>query len=583
MRKLQKNEIVTLTVEDLNNLGHGVAHLQNEDGSRGVTVFVTGGVPGDTVDARIIKVNKQYLVARVERIQTPSPWRTETVRCDAKGCGGCVYRQIRYEYEARSKRAYVESAFRKAGLPEVTVEEVRTTGALSHYRNKAQYPVRNGQNGMEAGFFASGTHRVVPIASCDLQPALFGEIVKEVCTFCDENAIRAYTEEDGKGLLRHIYLRMGAGSGEVMLCLVVNGKAFPKEELLVARLAAAFPQIKSILLNQNTENTNVVLGEDYRLLYGRAWIEDVLCGLRFRISAGSFYQVNHDACELLYGLARERAALSDTQTLLDLYCGIGTIGLSMAADAARVVGIEIVEEAVTCAKENALRNGIQNADFFCGDASNAERLLERAEATEGKFLPQSTTVILDPPRKGSTPELIRYIAARGFARVVYISCNPDTLARDCALFSELGYKIGTVTPVDLFPRTGHVESISVLTKEPVVHSMTLHAAPFESIKQGRKTIELRLWDEKRQRIGVGDTVVFSNRESGEQLRATVRALHRFESFAALYAALPLLQCGYTEENVGSAQASDMDAYYSPAEQKQYGVVGIELAVTSKSN
>ncbi|MBR2722322.1 MAG: 23S rRNA (uracil(1939)-C(5))-methyltransferase RlmD [Clostridia bacterium] len=465
MPKLQKNDLLTLTVEDFNNLGHGVAHLKNGDGSRGMTVFVTGGVPGDVLEARIIKCNKQYLVAKTECIKTPSPWREGGSPCAAKGCGGCIYRAIGYDREKQLKEDYVRSAFRKAGLPSVTVEPVRSTDELCHYRNKAQYPVRNGKNGMEAGFFASGTHRVVPAAFCQLQPPVFEKILNTVCAFCDEKQIRAYNEEDGSGILRHVYLRMGAVSGEVMVCLVVNAQSLPFENELAERLHTEFEQIKSILINPNTKNTNVVLGKDFRLIFGREWIEDTLCSLKFRISAGSFYQVNHDACELLYGIAKEQTMLTGKETLLDLYCGIGTIGLSMAERAERVVGIEIVEEAVACAQKNAEINGITNARFFCGDASDASKLLAGAEEAEGAFDPTSTTVILDPPRKGSTRELIEYLCARGFERVVYVSCNPDTLARDCAVFAELGYTIGTVTPVDMFPRTGHVESVVCLKRQ----------------------------------------------------------------------------------------------------------------------
>jgi len=459
---MQKNDIVRANVEEINNLGFGVAHIEGTEKTRGKVVFVRDGVTGDVLDARIIKVNKTYLIAKIERMITPSDLRIGQPLCAASGCGGCVYQQIGYEHEASLKRDYVRNAFRKVGLSEVEIGDVRHTGALTRYRNKAQYPVANGKSGMQAGFFATGTHRIIPMEDCCLQPSVFGEIVTYVCRFCDLHGIRAYEEESRTGLLRHIYLRMGAGTGEVMLCLVVNGHALPQEDLLAKEIASAFPCVKSVMLNSNCENTNVVLGEEYRILGGRAWIEDELCGLRFRISAGAFYQVNHDACELLYGLAREKAELTGEETVLDLYCGIGSIGLSMARDAKKVIGIEIVEEAVERAAENAARNEIGNAYFYCGDASDAEKLLQSAEAAHGDV--SGATVIMDPPRKGSTPELISYLAKRSFPRIVYVSCNPDTLARDCVLFKELGYEIGEVTPVDLFPRTGHVESVVCLTR-----------------------------------------------------------------------------------------------------------------------
>jgi 23S rRNA (uracil1939-C5)-methyltransferase len=247
-----------------------------------------------------------------------------------------------------------------------------------------------------------------------------------------------------------------------MVCLVLNGEGLPCEKELIQAVKERYPQVVHLSLNINRENTNVVLGKRSRLLYGKDEIEDVLCGLRFSIAPQAFYQVNHDACELLYGIAKERAELTGEETLIDLYCGIGTIGLSMADRAKEIVGIEIVPEAVECAKENARRNGIENASFYCGDASDAEAFLSSAEQAHGAF--ENVTVIMDPPRKGSTRELITTLANRNYNRVVYISCNPDTLARDCAIFRELGYTIGEVQPVDLFPRTGHVESVVCLTR-----------------------------------------------------------------------------------------------------------------------
>ena len=453
---MQKNDIIRLTVEEINNLGFGVGHTGD-----GQVVFIRDAVTGDELDARIIKVNKSYLIARIERMHKASALR-DADPCPTPGCGGCVYQQITYAHELELKREYVRNAFRKAGLFDVAVGEVLSTHRLTAYRNKAQYPVANGKSGMQAGFFATGTHRIVPTKHCRLQPPVFSSIVSEVCRLSDTYGIRAYEEESGKGLLRHIYLREGHATGEVMLCLVVNGRTLPCEKELSLALSARFPMLKSIMLNVNQKNTNVVLGDEYRCLFGREWIEDKLLGQSFRLSAGAFYQVNHDACELLYTEARKKAMLTGKETVLDLYCGIGTIGLCMAEHADRVIGIEIVDEAVERARENAALNGRGNAFFYCGDASDAEKLLLRAEEANGDI--SGATVIMDPPRKGSTPELIEYLAKRGFERIVYVSCGPDTLARDCMLFRKLGYEIGEVTPVDLFPRTGHVESVVSLTR-----------------------------------------------------------------------------------------------------------------------
>ncbi len=458
---MQKNDIVTLTVEEINNLGNGIGHLPAPDGGRGQVVFVRGGVTGDLLRAKIIKVTKGYAVAVIDEILKPSPYRVEN-DCSARGCGGCVYRHISYEHELKMKRDYVRAAFQKAGLSHVTVADVAHTGVLSGYRNKAQYPVAETKNGITAGFFAGSSHRLVEAHHCRLQPPIFGELTKWICDFCTRHRISAYQEECGQGLLRHIYLRMGQSSGEVMVTLVVNGEQIPHEADLVKGVTARFPQVVSLLLNINQKNTNVVLGEHYRTLWGKGYINDTLCGLDFEIAPDAFYQVNHDGCQLLYSIAREKAAITGDETLLDLYCGIGTIGLSMADAVREVVGIEIVPAAVECANRNAKSNGISNARFYCGDASDARRLLENAEAQMGKI--ENATVILDPPRKGSTKELIEYLSERQFNRVVYVSCNPDTLARDCAWFAELGYEIGEVTPVDMFPRTGHVESVVLLCR-----------------------------------------------------------------------------------------------------------------------
>ena len=462
---MQKNDLIRLRITDINNLGCGVGHLENASADTGKTVFVRGGVTGDELEATVIKVTKNYLVARPRRILIPSPHRTDEDLCTAAlGCGGCAYRHITYEHELDLKRQYVQNAFRKAGLSEVAVEEVRHTDSIVGYRNKAQYPVQSGKDGkIYAGFYANSTHRIVPAENCRLQPAVFGEIVKFLCDFADRHHISAYDEESGKGLLRHIYLRQGVKTEELMICLVLTADRLPAEQTLIAEVQNRFSNVRSLMVNVNSENTNVVLGEHYRLLWGREWIEDILCGLRFRITPQSFYQVNHDACELLYGLAKERAALRGDELLLDLYCGIGSIGLSMADAAGEVLGMEIVERAAQSATENAERNGISNAAFFCGDASDPQGLLKKAAEARGDL--SDAVVVLDPPRKGTTAELIEGISDHGVRRVVYVSCNPDTLARDCAIFAQYGYQIGAVTPVDLFPRTGHVESVVCLSRK----------------------------------------------------------------------------------------------------------------------
>lgn len=451
---LQKNQELILRITDLNNLGCGVGRTES-----GQVVFVKGAVTGDTVRAKIIKVAKHYAVGRLEEVLTASPDRSEETFCSAPmSCGGCVYRNLTYERELEVKRGYVKNAFAKAGLPEVTVLPVRTADRVTHYRNKGQYPVAGTKDGLRAGFFATGTHRVIPCEDCLIQNESFYDMVRFVTEFGTAHGWTAYDEESGKGLLRHIYLRVGEKTGEYMLCLVINGKRLPNEADFVTAVTTLFPQIVSLQINENTKQTNVILGDRYRLLYGSETITDQLCGLRFRLAPAAFYQVNRDAAELLYTLGAEAAGLSGKEVLMDLYCGTGTIGLSMAKKAKKLVGVEIVPSAVACARENARENGIENAEFFCADAGDREVILKAA----GGVRPD--VVVIDPPRKGSTRELVECLAQLEVPKIVYISCDPDTLARDAVWFRERGYDIGPVTPVDLFPRTGHVESVVCLTR-----------------------------------------------------------------------------------------------------------------------
>lgn len=454
---IKKNDVIELEISDINNLGNGVGRYP--DGS-GLVVFVRGAVSGDRVRAKVIKVNSAFAVARLEAVLRPSANRSENDLCSAPlSCGGCVYRHITYKHELELKQGYVRSAFAKAGLGDAEILPVMSTGKIKGYRNKGQYPVAKTKAGIAAGFYAARTHNIIPAEDCSIQNARFGEILRAVCSFADENGWSVYEEESGRGLLRHIYMRVGEATGEIMVCLVVNGESLPNEDKLVHMLTERFSSIVSVMINTNKENTNVVLGKKYRTLYGKDGIEDVLCGLRFFISPESFYQVNREAAEMLYNKARALADLKGDELLCDLYCGTGTIGLSMARDVRELCGIEIVEGAVECAKENARRNNIENARFYCADAGSAESILR---ATGGRT---PDAVMIDPPRKGSTPELAECLSSLGVPKIVYISCNPDTLARDAVYFIERGYTMGKVQPVDLFPRTGHVETIVCFDKQ----------------------------------------------------------------------------------------------------------------------
>lgn len=449
----KKNQSVILEVVDINHLGFGVAKPD------GFVVFIGGTVPGDTVEARIIKVNASYAVARTERLLTPSPHRADTERCPIRACSACAYKNVRYAYEKDVKRTSVIHAFRKAGLSDVAVGELLSTEQTTHYRNKAQFPVaRRADGGLAIGFFAPKSHRVCEAAACPLQPPVFTDILETIRAFAEAHALTAYDETTGDGWLRHIYLRRGEVSGEILLTLVVTDRHFPLASDFVQCVTQAHPAIVGILLNLQRARTNVILGDTYLTLFGRDYLTDTLSGVTLSLSAPAFYQVNHDAAELLYRKARELAAPQGDELLLDLYCGAGSIGLSMADAVREVIGIEIVESAVRCAEQNAKQSGIQNARFFTGDAADAERLLCDAERSLGHAI-RPDIVILDPPRKGCDERLLTHIASLAPSRIVYISCNPETLARDAAHLAPLGYTCGTVTPVDLFPGTGHVESV----------------------------------------------------------------------------------------------------------------------------
>lgn len=455
---IKKNIVIELKITSITNLGFGVGRYC------GTVVFVSGTVTGDEVAVKIIKVTSSYAVGRVEKFITRSDVR-DGGRCENVGCTGCAYKNVSYEYELALKHAEVKQAFVKAGMPEVNVCPVTPSPKTSEYRNKAQYPIATDKNGdYVIGFFAPKSHRVTEARNCPLAPAVFSEINGTLAEFFGKHGISVYNEKTGKGLLRHIYLRRGEVSGEILLTLVINGEALPFSNELTALIREKHKDVVGVLLNINTKNTNVILGERFITLYGRDFIYDTLCGVRLKITAPSFYQVNHGAAELLYKKARELACPSRDDVLLDLYCGTGSIGLSMADAVGEFVGVEIVESAVECARENAREAGFTNAHFYVGDAANTERMLDNAEREFSRRI-EPSVILLDPPRAGCDERLIRYAASLSPKRIVYISCNPATLARDVKFFSELGYECGDVYPFDLFCMSGHVETVVCLCKQ----------------------------------------------------------------------------------------------------------------------
>ena len=454
--KLKKNQILDVDIIDITNLGFGVAKVGGE------VIFISDTIPGDKARVKIIKVAQSYAIGKVEDLTSLSADRAE--RCDIRLCKACAYKCLNYKKEAELKEEAVRQIFKKAGLPEVEIGRIITSPETVGYRNKAQYPISRDKDGRyHIGFYAPKSHRVTDAVDCPLAPKIFAEILREVRGFFERHQLSTYDEESGKGLLRHIYLRRGEVSGEVLLTIVINGTSLPHSEEIVARITERFPEIVGILINENKKNTNIILGEVYHTIFGRDYIFDTLAGVELKITAPSFYQVNHDCAEILYAKARELAELREGDLLLDLYCGAGSIGLSMAKDCREVIGVEIVESAVECARFNAENNGIKNASFYTGDAKDTERLLIPAEEARGeKILPD--VVIFDPPRGGSDEALLRHVAKLNPRKIVYISCNPATLARDMVVLKTLGYVGDVVTPVDMFPGTGHVESVVCLTR-----------------------------------------------------------------------------------------------------------------------
>ena len=456
---LAKNDIITLEITALTNEGSGVGHYKEDSSDgRGIAVFVPMTAVGDVISCRVVKVLRSYAYGRVEGILTASPDRAEDGCPVYAKCGGCCFRHISYEAELRAKQGFVQDAFTRLGGLSPAYLPIPGSESPERYRNKLQMPVSKQDGRTVCGFYSERSHRVVPVEKCALQPELFAEITRFVTEQADRLRISVYNEEKHEGVLRHIYLRRGHYSGEVCLCLVARRKV-PEFERLAKAAAERFPEITGVVLNINRDRTNVILGEEEQVLFGRAEIKDTMCGVNVEISPKSFYQVNTPAAEALYRQAAEFAQPEGT-LLLDLYCGAGTIGLSMAGKARRLIGAEIVPQAVENARENAERNSVKNAEFICADAGQAAQQLERSGE-------RPDVIILDPPRKGCSEDTLTACAGMQPERIVMISCNAATAARDCKRLAELGYTAAVVRPFDLFPRTSHVECVVLINKNNV--------------------------------------------------------------------------------------------------------------------
>lgn len=449
---LKKNDVIPLTIQSITSEGSGVGRYE------GMAVFVPGAAPGDRLTVQVVKALSSYCYGIIREIIQPGPGRVEPACPVSRRCGGCSLQQLSYPAELLEKERWVADALSRIGGISPPVRPILPSPAFSGYRNKAQYPIGMGKTGACCGFYAPRSHTLVPATGCLLQPPFFGDIARAVCRYIDASGGEPYDEKKGTGLFRHLYLRWGEATGQVMVCLVINGQRLPQPQLLVSTVLAACPGVTSILVNTNRKNTNVILGEETRVLFGAAAIRDVLAGVEVEISPLSFYQVNRRGAELLYRQAAELADLDGGDILLDLYCGAGTIGLSMARRVKELVGVEIVESAVRDAEKNAERNGIKNARFFRADAGTAAVRLEK----EGL---RPTVVVMDPPRKGCDAATLAAVARMGPRRVVMVSCNPATMARDLKVLGETGYRAEAVQPVDMFPRTAHVETAVLLRRE----------------------------------------------------------------------------------------------------------------------
>ena len=451
--EFRKNDLVTLEIEDCGIDGEGIGKAD------GFTVFVKDAVIGDTVTAKIIKAKKNYGYGRLMEVLKPSPYRVEP-KCEfARQCGGCQLQALSYDQQLVFKTNKVKGHLERiGGFTDIPMEPIIGMDELFHYRNKAQFPVgRNKEGKIVTGFYAGRTHNIIENRDCALGVAENKEVLDRVIAHMEKYEIEPYNEATGKGLVRHVLIRYGYFTKEVMVCLILNGNKIPKEEQLVKSLCE-IPGMTSITINVNKKHSNVILGEEIRLLWGQEYITDRIGDISYQISPLSFYQVNPMQTQKLYAKALEYADLHGEETVWDLYCGIGTISLFLAQKAKFVRGVEIVPAAIENAKENAKLNGLENTEFFVG---KAEEVLPREYKKNGVY---ADVIVVDPPRKGCDETLLETMIEMNPERIVYVSCDSATLARDLKYLCERGYELRKVCPVDQFGMTVHVETVCLLSK-----------------------------------------------------------------------------------------------------------------------
>lgn len=452
MSELHRGDPLQVSIETATIDGSGVARVD------GQVVFVPGALPGEGCSVRIAHVGRSAVFAQLLSVLTPSAHRVEPDCPYFPLCGGCALRHMDYEQELALKQAHVQSCLTRIGGQTISALPITGAAQTDGYRNKVQFPVQEQDGRPVAGFFSGKTHRVIPVRHCRIQPDCADAIRGAVLAWMEQYHIRAYDEQTHTGYIRHIYIRFGAESGQILVCIVANCAQLPKKKQLVAALLAAEPGITTIVFSPNTKKGNTVLGTEFHPLYGDGTITDTLCGLQFRLSAPAFYQVNHAQAERLYEKAVQLAGLTGNETVLDLYCGTGTITLCLARHAKKAIGVEIVPQAIEDAKFNAAQNGMENAEFFCMDAGQAAKMLADRHT-------RPDVIVVDPPRKGVSADVIEAIGTMAPQRVVYVSCDPATLARDLKLLTAAGYTLQTAEAFDLFPRCAHVETVVLLSRE----------------------------------------------------------------------------------------------------------------------
>ena len=440
-----KNQVYTAEITGYSSEGLGIARIG------GQVVFVHNAILGEVCDILVMKVLKNTAYGKAVAWQSVSPHRVEPDCPYYRRCGGCAFRHMDYAGELEAKQRRVQDALRRVGGSSVEVEEILGAAETLRYRNKGQYPVS--PEG-KVGFYQARSHCVTDIDTCLIQKPQADAAASALRRYMAEHRVPGYDERTGKGLVRHLYVRTNQ-AGQSLICIVVNGDKLPHEEELVHSMRRAVPDAAGVVLGINTARSNVILGDRYRTLWGKDTLTDTLCGHQFRLSIPSFYQVNREQAEVLYRRAVDYAGLTGAELVLDLYCGAGTITLTMADRAKKLIGAEIVPPAVKNARENARANGISNVEFFCGDASDIAVKLAADDL-------RPDVICVDPPRKGLAPEVIDAMARMGPQRIVYVSCDPATLGRDVKLLEQGGYKARRAAAVDLFPGTAHVETVCLL-------------------------------------------------------------------------------------------------------------------------